>query len=116
MRLGGLARAAGPPAADCEGFVRAANTRSGDDVQWVSDHAETEDVLMAGDDIVKIEQREIERLIALGYGRYDAIRLVDAGIAVSASVLALPESATPPALKAAWRIAPSGLPLRLQAG
>jgi len=56
---------------------------------------------MAGDDIVKIEQREIERLIALGFGRYEAIELVDAGIAVSAAVLGLPGAAAPAALKAA---------------
>jgi hypothetical protein len=40
---------------------------------------------MAGDDIVKIEQQEIERLISLGYGRYAAIQLVDAGMSLTAA-------------------------------
>ena len=35
---------------------------------------------MAGDEIIKIETDNIERLVALGLGRYDAITAVDAGI------------------------------------
>jgi hypothetical protein len=35
---------------------------------------------MAGDEIVRVEQYEIEQFVALGLGRYDAIRAVDAGI------------------------------------
>ena len=43
---------------------------------------------MAGDDIVKLEQQQIDRFIALGLGRYDAIKALEAGLDVQA-VLAL---------------------------
>jgi hypothetical protein len=36
--------------------------------------------MMSSDDIVKVEEVEIERFMALGLGRYEAIRLVDDGI------------------------------------
>jgi hypothetical protein len=35
---------------------------------------------MAGDEIIKIEKDSIDRFVALGLGRYDAITAVDAGI------------------------------------
>jgi len=36
--------------------------------------------LISGDEIIKIERHQIEQLVALGLGRYDAIRVVEAGI------------------------------------
>jgi hypothetical protein len=38
--------------------------------------------LISGDEIIKIEKHQIEQLVALGLGRYDAIRVVEAGINV----------------------------------
>lgn len=35
---------------------------------------------MSGDDIVRIEEGEIERFLALGLGPYDAIVAVEAGV------------------------------------
>ena len=35
---------------------------------------------MAGDEIIKVEKDSIDRFVALGLGRYDAITAVDAGI------------------------------------
>lgn len=35
---------------------------------------------MAGDEIIRVEKDSIERFVALGLGRYDAISAVDAGI------------------------------------
>jgi hypothetical protein len=37
---------------------------------------------IAGDEIVRVEAYEIRRFVALGLGRYDAIRAVEAGIDV----------------------------------
>jgi len=39
-----------------------------------------ESVMIAGDEIVRVEELEIERFVALGLGRYDAIRAVEDGI------------------------------------
>jgi len=53
---------------------------------------------MAGDDIVKLEQQQIDRFIALGLGRYDAIKALEAGLdvqAVLALVAAAGETAAP---------------------
>jgi hypothetical protein len=36
--------------------------------------------MIAGDEIVKFEKYKIERFVALGLGRYDAIKAVEAGI------------------------------------
>ena len=36
--------------------------------------------MIAGDEIVRVEEYKIERFEALGLGRYDAIRAVEAGI------------------------------------
>ncbi len=36
--------------------------------------------MIASDELVKVEEYKIERFVALGLGRYDAIRAVDAGI------------------------------------
>jgi hypothetical protein len=36
--------------------------------------------MIAGDEIVKLEEYKIERFVALGLGRYDAIRAVEAGV------------------------------------
>jgi hypothetical protein len=35
---------------------------------------------MSADEIVKIETHKIERFVALGFGRYEAIQAVEAGI------------------------------------
>jgi hypothetical protein len=37
-------------------------------------------VMIASDEILRVEEYKIERFIALGLGRYDAIRAVEAGI------------------------------------
>lgn len=42
---------------------------------------------MSGDEIVRGEQERIERLVALGFGRYEAIQAVDAGSDLSAEPL-----------------------------
>lgn len=36
--------------------------------------------MIAADELVKIEEFKIERFVALGLGRYDAIRAVEAGL------------------------------------
>lgn len=36
--------------------------------------------MIAGDEIVRVEELEIERFMALGLGRYDSIRAVEDGI------------------------------------
>ncbi|HSP71265.1 MAG TPA: hypothetical protein VLN26_02790 [Gaiellaceae bacterium] len=36
--------------------------------------------MIAGDEILRVEGYKIERFVALGLGRYDAIKAVEAGI------------------------------------
>jgi hypothetical protein len=37
-------------------------------------------MMLCSDEIVRVEEYKIERFVALGLGRYDAIQAVDAGI------------------------------------
>jgi len=36
--------------------------------------------MIGGDEIIRVEKYKIEQFVALGLGRYDAIKAVDAGI------------------------------------
>ena len=53
---------------------------------------------MAGDEIIKVEKDNIERFVALGLGRYDAITAVDAGIDSRAVETLVRESGCPVAV------------------
>jgi hypothetical protein len=49
-------------------------------VAGVGIYVEKRAVMIASDEIVRVEKFKIERFIALGLGRYDAIRAVEDGI------------------------------------
>ena len=53
---------------------------------------------MAGDEIIRVEKDSIERFVALGLGRYDAISAVDAGIDSRAVETLVRESGCPVAV------------------
>jgi hypothetical protein len=53
---------------------------------------------MAGDEIIKVEKDNIDRFVALGLGRYDAISAVDAGIDSHAVESLVRESGCPVAV------------------
>ena len=53
---------------------------------------------MAGDEIIRVEKDSIERFVALGLGRYDAINAVDAGIDSYAVETLVRESGCPVAV------------------
>lgn len=63
----------------CEDSVGAPNLRSA----WESEPVRTpttEARAMSGDEVIRVERDKIERFVALGVGRFDAINAVDAGL------------------------------------
>jgi hypothetical protein len=62
-----------------------------------ADGTSSTEVAMTVSEIVQVEEHEIERFVALGLGRYDAINAVEAGID-SAAVEALVAKGCPVAV------------------
>jgi len=50
---------------------------------------------VSSDEMIRVERSEIERFLALGLGRYDAVNAVDAGIASSAVAALVAERGCP---------------------
>lgn len=62
----------------CEGSVTTPNLRLSSPSEQETDA--NPEAPISSDEIIRIEKHQIEQLVALGLGRYEAIRAVEAGI------------------------------------
>lgn len=81
----------------CEGSVTTPNLRRPGPSEPETD-AKPGGSIISSDEIIRVEKHQIEQLVALGLGRYEAIRAVEAGVDCLAVQSLVTEQGCPPGL------------------